>query len=158
MNDKDQARYSPLTYLGLIQRGQDKVLSAVIRENRGSEVLPDNRVKFDVIVEYFCNYSGYDIETILQTDSQSQKITIVRKWITYFAYLTGNYSFRDIGTRMKPRDHSSVIYNYNTLNDNIDLYKNTREESKVHHIALEKLIGKFVRVTKKSKWRPKYKV
>ena len=128
---------SPLVYLGLDERTKDKVKDRYIVGSRHD---------YDIIVKYFTRYYKLNKsnEPTVDLTKKSYDIVQVRKWIAYFTYRTGKYSFRMISENMgyKNLGHG-ISYLAHSLEDEIQVNKGLKKQYEIHLKNLKELFITF---------------
>lgn len=144
--------FNPLLYIGLHERVKPKFVDQFIKtQDRIKGWSAGDQSKFEVILQYFCDHTGFDREDVLKSQRRNDDLMVTRKWIIYFTYLTGNYSYKWIGTQFHDQDHSTICYHFKDLESSIKLYKGVAEEFEKHKHHFNQIFGRFVKRRYKSK-------
>jgi chromosomal replication initiation ATPase DnaA len=107
------------------------------------------RIKFlmsyspDVIVEYFLSYYTITRQELLSGD-QFAKIVSIKRWISFFSYKTGDYTYKQIAEKLGYTNKSSILSHISTLEDQLFVDKKLLEEFKIHLTNLQELFIMFV--------------
>lgn len=127
----------PIVFLGLSIEQQERVKE---RYTVGS------KYDYNIIALYFIRYYKLNKsnEPHPNLTDKSVPIVQVRKWIAYFCYRTGKYSFRAISHAMgyKNLGHG-VSYLAHTLEDEIQVNKALQKEYEIHYHNLKELFITF---------------
>lgn len=106
----------------------------------------------EIISLYFIKY--YKLTYNIKTEEQIRKVlsvkskpeyVSVRKWIGYFAYRTGKYTWKEISQYMKlaaPKGNGLILI-CRQLQDELDLNKALQKEYDIHLVNLNELFITF---------------
>jgi chromosomal replication initiator protein len=96
-------------------------------DTRKREVLfPIRDLDFDTIIDRVAEIHNMDRSTILSKTAK-RHIALPRMIAVYLTLKTGKYTLKAIGARLK-KDHSSIIYNRDVINDLMSIDPKFRSE------------------------------
>lgn len=101
---------SPFVYPGLHNITQRSYIHTMF---------PTQKDKAIVYCQLICNYLNIDFE-IMPTQTRKREIAICRQLCMFFMKKYTILGLKDIGILVGNRDHTTVIYGINTINDLID--------------------------------------
>lgn len=140
--DEVNSYVNPITYLGLDERYKDKVKD---RFTVGS------KYDLEIISAYFIryyklsyNFSNETIPKILAVKNKPEYVN-VRKWIGYFAYRTGKYSFQSMQAYfgLAGKKGNGMLLIVRQLEAELEINKRLQKEYQIHFKNLKELFITF---------------
>lgn len=95
---------------------------------------PIRRLDFETIADRVSDFHNLD-KSVMLSKTRKREILLPRMITIYLALKTGKYTLQEIGKRLK-KDHSTIIYNRDTINDLMSVDRHFRNEMNAIEVSV----------------------